>query len=241
MKLTNQTFLELDPRMKLLLVAVFTSATFNAPNVFVLAWMDFFVILLFVARRLWKGARNATIIFGVFLLLELFLSFLPPNGICVAIGMILFMLERVAVFLVMGSWMGSKLRVSDFVTAMQNMHFPKGGTIALAVAFRYIPTVQDEFRSISNTMKLRGIGLNTKNILLHPLRTCEYAVIPLVIRSMTIADELAASAMTRGLDLDSKRTSYREVRIRIIDIAGTVLVILAVVGGVVINALFEGR
>ena len=47
--------------------------------------------------------------------------------------------------------------------------------------------------------------------------------------------------MTKGLDLDSKRTSYREVRIRIIDIAGTVLVILAVVGGVVINALFEGR
>jgi len=113
--------------------------------------------------------------------------------------------------------MGSHLRVSDFVTAMQSMHIPKGGTIALAVAFRYIPTVQDEFRSIKNTMKLRGIGLNVKNVVFHPIKTCEYAIVPLVIRSMTISDELAASAMTRGLDLESERTSYREVRLRLTD------------------------
>ena len=72
--------------------------------------------------------------------------------------------------------MGSKLRVSDFVTAMQNMHVPKGGTIALAVAFRYIPTVQDEFRSIKKYYDATRIGLTVRNVLLHPVKTCEYAM-----------------------------------------------------------------
>ena len=81
--------------------------------------------------------------------------------------------------------------------------------------------------------------MNTKNILLHPLRTCEYAVIPLVIRSMTIADELAASAMTRGLDLETKRTSYRDVRLRPRDFLAAGVIVIAVFGGLAVNIILE--
>lgn len=179
-------FLELDPRMKLLLVVVFASATFSAPNLLALIWMYLLVVVLYLARGLWLGAKKTAMLFAVFLLINLILSFVPQSKFAAGVGMILFMLERVVVFFVMGAWMGSKLRVSDFVTAMQNMHVPKGGTIALAVAFRYIPTVQDEFRFIKNTMMLRGIGLTVRNVLLHPVKTCEYAIVPLIIRSMTI-------------------------------------------------------
>ena len=146
-------FLELDPRMKLLLVVVFASATFSAPNLLALIWMYLLVVVLYLARGLWLGAKKTAMLFAVFLLINLILSFVPQSKFAAGVGMILFMLERVVVFFVMGAWMGSKLRVSDFVTAMQNMHVPKGGTIALAVAFRYIPTVQDEFRSIKNCFR----------------------------------------------------------------------------------------
>ena len=230
-------FLELDPRMKLLLVVVFASATFSAPNLLALIWMYLLVVVLYLARGLWLGAKKTAMLFAVFLLINLILSFVPQSKFAAGVGMILFMLERVVVFFVMGAWMGSKLRVSDFVTAMQNMHVPKGGTIALAVAFRYIPTVQDEFRSIKNTMMLRGIGLTVRNVLLHPVKTCEYAIVPLIIRSMTISDELAASAVTRGLDLESKRTSYREVRLRATDFLYAGAVISAVIAGITGSAL----
>ena len=230
-------FLELDPRMKLLLVVVFASATFSAPNLLALIWMYLLVVVLYLARGLWLGAKKTAMLFAVFLLINLILSFVPQSKFAAGVGMILFMLERVVVFFVMGAWMGSKLRVSDFVTAMQNMHVPKGGTIALAVAFRYIPTVQDEFRSIKNTMMLRGIGLTVRNVLLHPIKTCEYAIVPLIIRSMTISDELAASAMTRGLDLESKRTSYREVPLRATDFLYAGAVISAVIAGIIGSAL----
>ena len=213
--------------MKLLLVVVFASVTFSAPNILALIWIYFLVIILYLARGLWQGAKKAGILFTVFLLLNLLLSFAPESGVAAGIGMILFMLERIVVFFVMGAWMGSHLRVSDFVTAMQSIHVPKGGTIALAVAFRYIPTVQDEFRSIKNTMKLRSPAAD--------------AIVPLVIRSMTISDELAASAMTRGLDLESERTSYREVRLRLTDYLIAAGVIIAIVSGIVISKMVCGR
>ena len=86
-------------------------------------------------------------------------------------------------------------------------------------------------------MMLRGIGLTVRNVLLHPVKTCEYAIVPLIIRSMTISDELAASAMTRGLDLESKRTSYREVRLRVTDFLYAGAVISAVIAGITGSAL----
>lgn len=113
-------FLELDPRMKLLLVVVFVSATFSAPNLLALIWMYLLVVVLYLARGLWLGAKKTAMLFAVFLLINLILSFVPQSKFAAGVGMILFMLERVVVFFVMGAWMGSKLRVSDFVTAMQN-------------------------------------------------------------------------------------------------------------------------
>ncbi|MGL6197760.1 MAG: energy-coupling factor transporter transmembrane component T [Lachnospiraceae bacterium] len=226
---------ELDPRMKLVLLVMFTTATYITKDVRILVWDYFLIILLYLLRGLWKGATKTSFLFCAFLMIEFLLRFIPHQGIRAALGLIVFFLERTSIFFVMGNWMSAKLRISDFVTAMQNMHIPKGVIVTLAVVFRYLPTVSDEFLSIRNTMKLRDIGINFKNILLHPLNTCEYAIVPLIIRSMTIADELAASAMTRGLDLETDRTSYREVHLRQKDILATALVIAAVAGGLTFN------
>ncbi len=239
MKNRGYVFSEPDPRMKLLLVLVFTTATFMSPNTFVLIWNYVLILFLYAARRLWKNLWKTGVIFGVLLLCEFAVNLISHEGTRAALGLIVFLLERTAVFFVMGAWMAAKMRVGDFVTAMQNMHLPKGGTITLAVVFRYLPTVKEEFRYIKNTMKLRGIGLNFKNILLHPLKTCEYAIVPLVLRSLTISDQLAASAMTRGLDLDTKRTSYREVRLRAGDILAAVTVVLLVAAGFILNLFYK--
>ena len=150
--------------------------------------------------------------------------------------MIILFLERISIFFVMWSWMSTSLRISDLVAALQKMHVPKGAIITLAVVFRYLPTIGDEFRYIHNTMKLRGIGLTPGNILRHPLGTMEYVLVPLIIRSMTVADELSASAMTRGLDLKTKRSSYREVRLEPFDLLFTGGMVAAAILGVILTS-----
>lgn len=232
-------YTSLDPRMKLLMLILFTTATYISRSTWVLLWDYIIIVALYMIRRLWRGAWRTGILFGSFLILEFLIGFIPHEGTKAALGLIIFFLERTSIFFVMGNWMATKLRISDLSTALQNMHFPKGAIITLAVVFRYLPTVSDEFRSIKNTMKLRGIGLTFKNIILHPIKTGEYAIVPLIIRSMKIADELAASAMTRGLDLETKRTSYREIRLRLKDFVAAGIVVIAVIGGIAVNSILQ--
>ena len=232
-------YTSLDPRMKLLMLILFTTATYISRSTWVLLWDYIIIVALYMIRRLWRGAWRTGILFGSFLILEFLIGFIPHEGTKAALGLIIFFLERTSIFFVMGNWMATKLRISDFSTALQNMHSPKGAIITLAVVFRYLPTVSDEFRSIKNTMKLRGIGLTFKNIILHPIKTGEYAIVPLIIRSMKIADELAASAMTRGLDLETKRTSYREIRLRLKDFVAAGIVVIAVIGGIAVNSILR--
>jgi energy-coupling factor transport system permease protein len=141
----------------------------------------------------------------------------------------------------MGIWMASHTRIGDFVTAMEQMRMPRGLSITVAVALRYLPTIRHEFYYIKNTMKLRGIGLNLKNTTIRPVKTIEYALVPMVIRCFTIADELSASVMTRGLDLETKRTPFREVRIRRSDVLVTLSFTAAIVSVRILSGYLKGE
>ena len=232
---------ELDPRMKLLLVVVFTAFTFLSPDNFVLMLNYILILILFFSSRLYlKGLKVVLYIMALTLVAEageLIQNEQFRNVFC----MIFQFLQRISAFVIMGIWMASRLKVGDFVTAIENMHMPKGITITMAVTFRYMPTVRQEFCYIKNTMRLRGIGFNFKNVIICPLKTIEYSIVPLVIRCFTIADELAASAMTRGLDLETKRVSYHEVKIKTSDVLITLLFIAAIVSASVFGSKLKGE
>lgn len=229
-------FNDLDPRMKIVLVVVFTTSSYLSQNTWTLLWNYLLIIALYLVRGLWKSAGRTAFLFAGFVILDLAAEYFPWQGFAAGMDLIIFFLQRISIFFVMWNWMSTKLRISDLTTALQNMHIPKGAIITLAVVFRYLPTVGDEFRYISNTMKLRGIGLTPGNIIRHPVHTVEYVLVPLIIRSMTVADELAASAMTRGLDLKSKRTSYREVRLRPGDVLITVCIVALAAAGIALTS-----
>lgn len=231
----------LDPRIKFLFVFFFTVAMFMAPNRFVFIWNCVLVVSLYLGSGLCKSALIISVLCGVMSLLAYFSGFITNEQTKMTIGLIIFMLERCSIFFILGYWIGAKMKVGSFVSAMQNMHFPKGLTITFAVVFRYLPTVKQEFRYIQNTMKLRGIAPNFKNIITHPVKTMEYAIVPLVIRSMTIADRLAASAMTRGLDLETHRSSYNIVKLGIGDILTGILFIGLTIAGLFINNVLQGK
>ncbi len=218
----------LDPRMKLIILFVFTSVAYMASSLLCLAFMYALIVLLFVWTQTPKEAAHVFALFACLLLLDYGTASLSNGNATQSILMILYIIERVSVIFVMSFWMSISLKVGDFVTAMQNMHVPKGLTITLAVVFRYIPTVKEEFGCIKTAMALRGIHFSPKNFLLHPLQTTEFVIVPLMMRSLKIADELSASAMTRGLNLHQTRTCYRDVRLKVSDIALTALIVAVV-------------
>lgn len=222
---------ELDPRMKMLIVIVVSIICFTAENQKVFLRESVLIVLLFMLRGLFRQGVKAAGILGMFFLVEMATCYIPTEGVRMTVNLLVFFVGRMLIVFIMSYWMSQKMRVGDFVTALQKMHLPKGLTITFAVVFRYLPTVKDEFGKIYNTMKLRGISINAENLLKHPIKTFEYAIIPLILRSLAIADQLAASAVTRGMDLEKEKTSYRTVKLERWDIGATICIVGLAVGG----------
>ena len=60
---------------------------------------------------------------------------------------------------------------------------------------------------------LRGIALSWKNVFTRPMLILEAIAIPIVMRSASIAEELSASAVTRGIDNPAQRTSFIQLKV----------------------------
>ncbi|MBR1384141.1 MAG: energy-coupling factor transporter transmembrane protein EcfT [Ruminococcus sp.] len=114
--------------------------------------------------------------------------------------------------------------VSEFVTAMEKMHTPYFITIPMSVMFRYFPTLGEEYRSIHDAMKMREIGQTIKN----PLTYTEYILVPIMMSTVRIADELSAASLTKGLSAGGRRTHICEVKLNVVDwliIAGSAVMV----------------
>ena len=97
------------------------------------------------------------------------------------------------------------------------MPIPTRIMLVLIVMLRFAPTVLHEFGEVREAMKIRGFLKSVGNVLRHPMDTLEYAIVPMVFRSLKIADELAASAIVRGIESPYKKESYYVSRIAALD------------------------
>ena len=202
---------DLDVRIKLLIIieaGLLTFFTGSNELFFVAALVSFIILLWF---RQIRSAVKYTLVFLFVLAISWLSSLLEGQVFAMVLGMFSFLILRMIPVLMLGSWLVHTVKINDFITAMEKLKLPTGIVITLAVTLRFIPTIQTEFRYIKNTMKMRGISLSLGSVVRKPLMTTEYAMVPLLMRSIKIADELSASALTRGLGQSKTRTSYRDV------------------------------
>lgn len=105
--------------------------------------------------------------------------------------------------------------VSEFITAMRRMHMPDAITIPLSVMFRFFPTLSEEGSSIGDAMRMRGIGLGGAKG--GVLAQAEYVLVPLMMSTLRIGDELSAASLTKGLDAGQSRTHICRVGMGVLD------------------------
>ena len=214
----NHGGIVLDPRTKLAVlttIAVFIlGGSYEGVMQYYIIVLAAIPLLLLLSAGKWKGAVLYLLIFGGSLCLELFgLSYLTgvANFIAVAIvGLFL----RFTPGIVMGYFVVTTTTVSEFVAAMERLHLPQQITIPMSVMFRFFPTVAEEWSAIGNAMRMRGIrfgGGKSSSIL-------EYRMVPRMICSVKIGEELSAAALTRGLGGPVKRTNICKIGFRAQDI-----------------------
>lgn len=125
----------------------------------------------------------------------------------------------------MGYYLLSTTKVSEFVLAMQRMHIPEAFIIPFSVMFRFFPTISEEAGSIGNAMRMRGI--TGKNFFKNPQAVLEYRIVPLMMSVVTIGNDLSAAALTRGLGNGKKRTSICKIGFHWKDFALMIIVTAA--------------
>jgi energy-coupling factor transport system permease protein len=219
----------LDPRTKLAVLVLINIFVITSPSLATEAVGIGLVALTVLAMGSWKSFVKTIIIYAAMLGL-LFLCGLFPNNILSAVlSMIIICFRKIAPTLFFAGGMIATTKVGELVSAMQKLRIPKPIVITFAVTLRFFPTAREEFASIKDAMRLRGIGLSAGNVLTRPLTVMECVIIPMMMRCATIAEELSAAAVTRGIESGGKRTSINELKMRGVDFLVIALFIALVV------------
>jgi energy-coupling factor transport system permease protein len=128
---------------------------------------------------------------------------------------------RMLPVVIMGYYLVSTTTVSEFVASMERIHAPRQLVIPLSVMFRFFPTVAEEASSIGDAMKMRGIRFG--------INALEYRVVPLLMSTVKIGDELSAASLTRGLGNPVRRTNICSIGFHIQDIVFTAAAIICLI------------
>lgn len=105
--------------------------------------------------------------------------------------------------------------VTQLITSLENMRLPPQIILPLSVMLRFFPSLIQDASYIRQAMKTRGIGI--ARMVAHPMQTYEFFVIPMLMRVLLTANELAASAETRGLSINCTKTQFLIVKMRVFD------------------------
>lgn len=228
----------LDVRTKLAVLALFILATSLVKD---LVWGS----LLFIAAAalcfaIGRGRTAAKMGASYLALVALFwASTLLPSGIGGAFGsFILFSRTIMPTFLIAAVFVTST-KTGDLMAALCALHLPRTAVIPFVVALRYAPTLREEARAVSASMKLRGLSPDMRNVLTRPGLIAESLIVPIMLRSAKIADELAAAAVARGIDRPGTKTSFRAPAFRLAD-GGTLAASALMCGTIVALRLSDG-
>ncbi len=201
----------LDPRTKLALQITICIIVLGGDNG---GWMTVVrpalavipAILLLLSRHN-RMALLYAFIYGISFAGELLLI---PRTIGVTNFLILFFsafIARILPGVIMGYFTVTTTTVSEFVAAMQRMHVTEKLVIPMSVMFRFFPTVAEEFDAIGDAMRMRGIRFGGRKT----AKMLEYRLVPMMMCSVKIGEELSAAALTRGLGAPVRRTNICKI------------------------------
>ncbi len=232
MEAAQQPILRIDARTKFALLFGVGISSLTFPPFWLEATTFILISLLLALNKRHRTSVKFTVIFLIMLLLDWLVSWKVSGGFAALLFSLVRLGRLMLPIFMAGILLMKTTSVSEFMLSFERMHLPNKLIIPLSVMFRFIPTISEEWHSIRDAMRFRGIGISVRSVLTKPMMTLEYTMVPLLMSTATIADELAAASLSRGLDADTKRTSIEDVRLRPQDYLLIVFsIVIAVTGG----------
>ncbi len=123
-------------------------------------------------------------------------------------------------------------RPTDLANAfVEVLHVPYKYAFTITTALRFVPIFSEEMDQIVEAQTARGVEYDSGNIF-HRFRLMMPLMVPLLISSVSKADDTALAAEERGFYLRTRESSYKRYPMRALDLAimgvGVALVVLGV-------------
>lgn len=177
-----------------------------------------------------RKPKEALELGAYFLLVSLLLKLSTDCSAPPFVERILFLLRKLSPLVGVMMLALKSISVSQLIAGLQRLRCPRPATLALAIALRFIPTIQQELGQIKDAMKTRGIPLNLVTFAAHPVTMTEYMLVPFMMRCVKVGDELSASASTRAIENPQPRGERLPMKIGVGDIVYLSLVMISNVG-----------
>ena len=233
----QKTFFNLDPRTKIFLLVILSFMVFNDVPLYI---SGILVLIPFFCLFFSNHKKTAIIYILVYVIAKYIQIYLLPSATGIASFLLIafsYTASRMLPILLMGYYTLVTTKVSEFIAAMERSNVPKDITIPVSVVFRYIPSVFEEIKSITNAMRMRGFGLTVKS-LKNPFKMVEFYMVPILISAVKTSDDLSAASLTRGLSNPKKRTHLVEVRLNKFDY---LVICISLIGfGIYVFYFFRG-
>ena len=97
---------------------------------------------------------------------------------------------------------------SEFAASLNRIGVSYKISYAVALALRYIPDIQREYRDISLAQQARGTEMSKKASLVNRLKAASSILIPLILSSMERIETISNAMELRGFGKGTKRTWY---------------------------------
>ena len=97
---------------------------------------------------------------------------------------------------------------SEFAASLNRIGISYRVSYAVALALRYIPDIQREYRDISLAQQARGTEMSKKASLIDRLKAASSILIPLILSSMERIETISNAMELRGFGKEKKRTWY---------------------------------
>lgn len=216
-----------DFRVKLLylIAALFITATSQA---YIIATTLTAELILTLYERRFKTAFISGGIAGLLYLLY----FLFPQSI---MGFLVHYFPRFILLWLALAAVAENGESARVTASLRWIRIPENIIMICTVVLRFFPVLSNDLKIMEQSIKTRGIFVNvTEKIKFFP-QYCEMIIMPMIFRVIRIAEMLAASAQTRGIDLKRKRQSYITLHFNVMDIIMVILLAMLVALGILLK------
>ena len=219
---------ELDPRTVLGIVFIFITLglAINKP-------LSSHILLLIcniylITSKAYRECVLYSVIYIIIAGLMFYIHHIPNTTLALTIVSISYFVQKFVIAMMMIEFLKRKTSMPYVISAMQTMKFPNAVAIPFIVILRYMPTLREDYGYLKDSLKIRGIRTSGIEFFIHPIRSLEFMIVPILFRSIRVAEELSTSVLLRGIENYKNRTNIYPLKFTKIDAGYALFTVIAV-------------